>query len=94
MRMIVISISRLQVFAYVNIIYINHVLHIHVTCHFVRKCPFIIFFLLTISSLSRSLATNNFNDDINTQKINVGDIVGLLTQYCNNTESTYLNTSM
>lgn len=61
---------------------------------FVRKCPFIIFFLLTISSLSRSLATNNFNDDINTQKINVGDIVGLLTQYCNNTESTYLNTSM
>lgn len=89
MRMIVISFSRLKVFAYVNIIYINHVLHIHVTCHFVRKCPFIIFFLLTISSLSRSLATNNFNDDIN-----VGDIVGLLTQYCNNTESTYLNTSM
>lgn len=89
MRMIVISFSRLKVFAYVNIIYINHVLHIHVTCHFVRKCHFIIFFLLTISSLSRSLATNNFNDDIN-----VGDIVGLLTQYCNNTESTYLNTSM
>lgn len=94
MRMIVISFSRLKVFAYVNIIYINHVLHIYVICHFVRKCPFIIFFLLTISSLSRSLATNNFNDDINTQKINVGDIVGLLTQYCNNTESTYLNTSM
>lgn len=92
MRMIVISFSRLKVFAYVNVIYINHVLHI--TCHFVRKCPFIIFFKLTISSLSRSLATNNFNDDINTQKINVGDIVGLLTQYCNNTESTYLNTSM
>lgn len=78
MRMIVISISRIQGFAYVNLISINHVLHI--TCHFVRKCPFIIFFKLTISSFSRALATNNFNDNIDTQKINVGDIVGLLTQ--------------
>lgn len=94
--MIVISIELLQVFANVNAIYIYHLNVLHIICHFylVRKCPFIIFFKLTISSFSRSLAINNFNDDINTQKINVGDIVGLLTQYCNNTESTYLNTSM